>query len=73
MDKKINYREAFEELQQIVVAIEAGDIPVDELTQKINRATLLLDICKAKLMESETEVEKLLLKLEQDQDRSTAE
>jgi len=67
MDEKFGYREAFEELQQIVNEIEIGDIPVDELTQKINRATALLGICKAKLVDSETEVEKLLSKLEQDQ------
>ena len=68
MNKTFGYKEAFEELQQIVNDIETGEIPVDELTQKISRATALLGICKAKLMDSETEVEKLLSKLEQQQD-----
>lgn len=64
MENKYTYKEAFEELQNIVADIEAGDIPVDELTEKINRASALLSICKAKLTASEADVEKLLQKLE---------
>lgn len=64
MENKYSYKDAFEELQLIVSDIESGDIAVDELTAKINRASELLTICKAKLTASEAEVEKLLHKLE---------
>lgn len=64
MTNKDTYKDAFEELQAIVSDIESGDIAVDELTAKINRASELLSICKAKLTASEAEVEKLLQKLE---------
>ncbi|GGE10369.1 MULTISPECIES: exodeoxyribonuclease VII small subunit [Sphingobacterium] len=64
MTNKYTYKDAFEELQAIVSDIESGDIAVDELTAKINRASELLSICKAKLTASEAEVEKLLQKLE---------
>ncbi len=64
MTNKYTYKDAFEELQAIVSDIESGDIAVDELTAKINRASELLSICKAKLTASEEEVEKLLQKLE---------
>lgn len=64
MTNKYTYKDAFEELQAIVSDIESGDIAVDELTEKINRASELLSICKAKLTASEAEVEKLLQKLE---------
>lgn len=64
MTNKYTYKDAFEELQAIVTDIESGDIAVDELTEKINRASELLSICKAKLTASEEEVEKLLQKLE---------
>ena len=57
------YKEAFEELQLIVSEIESGQTPVDELTEKIQRAAQLIAVCKAKLSASETEVEKLLAKL----------
>ncbi len=66
MENKYTYQEAYEELQQIVSEIESGDVAVDELTTKINRATALLTICKAKLTASEEEVEKLLKKLEEE-------
>lgn len=66
MENNYTYKDAFDELQEIVSDIESGDVAVDELTEKISRATLLLGICKAKLTASEEEVEKLLKKLEKE-------
>lgn len=63
MENTYTYNEAFEELQLIVSEIESGQINVDELTEKIRRASELIAICKAKLTSSEEEVEKLLAKL----------
>lgn len=63
MSKKLTYTEAFQELQLIVSQIETGEASVDELTEKIRRASELISICKAKLSDSEEEVEKLLAKL----------
>ena len=60
MENNLSYTEAFEELQAIVLEIETGHIAVDELTKKISRASDLLAVCKAKLTDSEEEVEKLL-------------
>ncbi len=68
MENKYTYKDAFEELQNIVADIEDGEIAVDELTEKINRASELLTICKAKLTASEAEVENLLQKLEKEND-----
>jgi exodeoxyribonuclease VII small subunit len=55
-----NYAEAFEELQQIVEDIENGQISVDELSEKVKRATQLIRICKAKLTSTEEDVNKIL-------------
>ncbi|HLT87802.1 MAG TPA: exodeoxyribonuclease VII small subunit [Sphingobacterium sp.] len=63
MENTYTYNEAFEELQLIVSEIESGQTNVDELTEKIRRASELIAICKAKLTSSEEEVEKLLAKL----------
>lgn len=63
MENTYTYNEAFEELQLIVSEIESGQTNVDELTEKIRRASQLIAICKAKLTSSEEEVEKLLAKL----------
>lgn len=63
METPYTYNEAFEELQSIVSEIESGQTNVDELTEKIRKASQLIAICKAKLTSSEEEVEKLLAKL----------
>jgi exodeoxyribonuclease VII small subunit len=59
-----NYSEAFEELQQIVSEIEEGQISVDELSEKVKRAALLIKICKSKLASTEEDVNKILKELD---------
>lgn len=68
MGKEINYKEAFEELQQIVVDIEDGEISVDELSIKVKRASELIRICKGKLTSTEEDVNQILKELESDQE-----
>lgn len=60
-----NYQQAFEELQQIVSDIEDGQISVDELSDKVSRASTLIKICKAKLTSTEDDVKKILETIEQ--------
>ena len=64
MNDAPNYAEAFEELQQIVSEIEEGQISVDELSEKVKRAALLINICKAKLTSTEEDVNKILKDLD---------
>ena len=59
-----NYTAAFEELQLIVSEIENGGISVDELSDKVKRATQLIRICKLKLTTTEEDVAKILKDLE---------
>lgn len=65
MSAEPNYTEAFEELQEIVSAIESEAISVDELSQKVKRAAMLIKICKAKLSATEEDVEEILRGLEE--------
>ena len=60
------YTEAFEELQEIVSDMEDGNISVDELVEKVKRATVLIRVCKAKLSATEGDVQKILKELEED-------
>ena len=60
------YTEAFEELQEIVSDMEDGNISVDELAEKVKRATVLIRDCKAKLSATEGDVQKILKELEED-------
>jgi exodeoxyribonuclease VII small subunit len=64
MNKLPNYTEAFEELQEIVSEIEGGDISVDQLSDKVKRAALLIKICKDKLTATEGDVHQILKELE---------
>lgn len=64
MNEELNYTKAFEELQTIVMEIEQGEISVDELSEKVKRAALLIRICKTKLTTTEEDVNKILKDLE---------
>ena len=46
---EITYTAAFEELKEIVDQLENDSISVDELTEKMKRATVLMKICRDKL------------------------
>jgi len=63
MKETKTYQDAFEELQRLVHKMENAEIPVDELAEMIKRATLLINICKKKLTDTEEEVKGLLEKL----------
>ncbi len=65
MEENINYTDAFNELQKIVVEMESGEITVDELALKVTKATELIKICRKKLYSAEEDVNKILEDLEQ--------
>lgn len=60
MKKDIPYTEAITELEEIVSSIENEDVNVDELSVKVKRAAELIKICKAKLHNTEEEVNSIL-------------
>ena len=68
MSESLTYTAAFEELQVIVAEIEKGEISVDELSEKVKRAAMLIKICKSKLYETEGDVNKILKELEAGED-----
>ncbi len=65
MKNKLSYQDAFSELQDIVNKIETGEVEIDALSDMIKRASKLIEVCNAKLTATESEVDKLLEKLEQ--------
>lgn len=64
MSDQISYSDAFDELQTIVTEIEQGEISVDELSEKVKRASYLIKICKSKLHSTEEDVNKILKELD---------
>ncbi|MBP5496069.1 MAG: exodeoxyribonuclease VII small subunit [Bacteroidales bacterium] len=63
MEKELTYTAAFEELKEIVDQLENDSISVDELTEKMKRATVLMKICRDKLTKTEEEVNKTIEEL----------
>tara|TARA_B100000767_G_C19703673_1_gene509523 strand:+ start:536 stop:742 length:207 start_codon:yes stop_codon:yes gene_type:complete len=61
--KKMTYKDAIEELEDIVSGIENEDVDVDELAKKVDRASKLLSVCSDKLKKTEEEVDKIIEKL----------
>ncbi len=65
MTKKMSYDEAFNELQALVNEIESGKISIDQLSDKVKKASELIHICKTKLSTTEEDVKNILKKLEE--------
>lgn len=77
MDESYLYTDAFAELQEIVAEIEQGEISIDELSEKVKRASILIAACKAKLTATEADVNAILETLKQtdtaEEEEETAE
>ena len=63
MSHEPTYTAAFEELKEIVDQLENDSISVDELAEKMKRATVLMKICKDKLTKTEEEINKTISEL----------
>ena len=62
-EKIVTYKDALEELEEIVNGIESEEIDVDELAKKVERASKLLTVCSEKLRKTEKEVDKIIEQL----------
>jgi exodeoxyribonuclease VII small subunit len=68
MSKEPTYNEAIAEIEEILQKIESGELDVDELTEKVKRVAYLLETCKKKLKTTETEIQKVIDGLEEDEE-----
>lgn len=59
-NNNISYESALTELQQIVNLLQEEALGIDQLSQKVNRAAELIQICKEKLRKTEEEVQRVL-------------
>ena len=67
------YAAASAELEQILHDIESGEIDLDVLSEKVERAAALLAICRQKLAATETKVKKVTADLAAAMDASGAD
>lgn len=58
--KKLTYSEAFTELESILEQIESNDLDVDNLASQVKRAAELIKLCKSRLRDTESEIEKII-------------
>ena len=65
MKEKLSYKEAMAEIEQVVASLEENKLDVDGLGVKVKRVSELLAFCKAKLHDTEEEVENILKTMEE--------
>ena len=58
--KKETYSQAMERLEKIVRQIDANELEIDALWEKIKEANDIIAFCKKKLTKADVEIEKLL-------------
>lgn len=64
MEMNITYEQAYDELVQIAHEIENESVSVDQLADKVKRASELIALCQAKLKSTENEVNKIITGME---------
>jgi exodeoxyribonuclease VII small subunit len=58
--QKTSYREAYTELETILEKLENNELDVDQLTAQVKRAAELIKFCRGKLVDTESEIEKII-------------
>ncbi len=64
MAEKFSYEKSVVEIEKIIEEIENDSIDIDELSEKVKRATTLLKKCQKKLIGTQNEVDDLLTEME---------
>ncbi|MBR6275417.1 MAG: exodeoxyribonuclease VII small subunit [Prevotella sp.] len=60
MKEEIKYEAAYAELQAIVHRMENDELDIDQMSEQIKRAQLLIKLCKEKLTKTDEEIKKIL-------------
>ena len=67
--KKLSYKQAFTDLENILSKLENNELDVDELTDNVKKASELIKFCKARLFDTEAEVENIIDDLDSEQQK----
>jgi exodeoxyribonuclease VII small subunit len=63
--KKLTYKEAVKEVEEILEKLENEELDVDELSVKVKRVSQLLKYCKDKLAGTEKEIRGIIDEMEE--------
>ncbi len=61
--KQFSYTEAISELEKIMYKLENEEIDLDQLSEKVKRASELISKCKDQLKSTEREVDNIIKKI----------
>jgi exodeoxyribonuclease VII small subunit len=64
METNITYESAYKELEEITREIENDAVSVDILSEKVKRASFLIEFCQKKLRQTEDEVGSIIKQIE---------
>ena len=70
-DETPKYGEAIDELEDILEEIEAEDVDLDDLADKVERASDLVELCRQKLDRTEVQVQSIIEDLEADEEEAS--
>ena len=59
-NNEMKYEKAVSELEEIVDKMERDELDIDQLSEQLKRAKLLVKLCKDKLTKTDEEIKKLL-------------
>lgn len=63
---KKSYDKAYAELQKILEGLQGDSVSIDKLSDKINKANELINFCKTRLREVESELEDTEVQMDED-------
>ena len=69
----MTYREAIEELETILRALETDAVDVDDLTTRIERSAELIRLCRHKLRHAEASLDRVFDSLDEDEEEAETE
>lgn len=65
---ELTYRQAIEELETILRALETDAVDVDDLTTRVQRSAELIRLCKLKLRSAEQAIDQVFENLEEEEE-----
>jgi exodeoxyribonuclease VII small subunit len=68
MPQPITYRQAIEELETILRALETDSVDVDDLTARVQRSAELIRLCKQKLRSAESAIDQVFENLDDEEE-----
>lgn len=67
--ENLSFTDALEELEGILRRIESEEVDIDRLAAELQRAAVLLELCRGKIRKAEVEVTQIVQRLETPEDR----